>query len=545
MKKLLPIIIFIFALISLQAQNSNELFNRGEEAFEAGGSDAAVDWFKKSVEANPKNWKAHFGIGYVFFLSERYEESVPYLEKALQYSKKKENMGVYVLLSMSYYLTENTDAALATLEKGIKNYPKFVELYWIRANIYIDMEYYVSAMKDCDKMLELNPSNTDAMLIKSNLLSVRGKYEEALQLAVEAAKISYSAEAYLTAADLEYKLGQYEDAIYHLSRSLTEGAVSDQTLAVLEALADTVPEQLLAKLDAQSAKYPSDPTWPWIACQACEHTGEYHRAMGYAEKCFSLSKDSTMLDLLISVEANAGEYDKAIQHSEQLMEYGLSYEHFLQRKLSGLICAGRYDEALALCDSTILRQSGDTLILLQNTADSLIRHTMVDSTGWFTEMRAKCYALKGEWAKALEYSEMSWPYTKVITDSIDLFNFEIHMYLRLGDTLSAQTVARKAIATDPDRITAYYVLGDLETANRNLLEKYDFDSEDAGEFFILAEVYATMQDTDNALKYLRKAFELGYYYGRKWLQDDYELYNLRNLPEFKALIEEYTEKQKQ
>ena len=74
MKKLLPIIIFIFALISLQAQNSNELFNRGEEAFEAGGSDAAVDWFKKSVEANPKNWKAHFGIGYVFFLSERYEE---------------------------------------------------------------------------------------------------------------------------------------------------------------------------------------------------------------------------------------------------------------------------------------------------------------------------------------------------------------------------------------------------------------------------------------------------------------------------------------
>ena len=139
---------------------------------------------------------------------------------------------------------------------------------------------------------------------------------------------------------------------------------------------------------------------------------------------------------------------------------------------------------------------------------------------------------------------MSWPYTKVITDSIDLFNFEIHMYLRLGDTLSAQTIARRAIATAPDRITAYYVLGDLETANRNLLEKYDFDSEDAGEFFILAEVYATMQDTDNALKYLRKAFELGYYYGRKWIQDDYELYNLRNLPEFKALIDEYTEKQK-
>ncbi len=545
MKKSLPIIIFFFALIPLQAQNSNELFNRGEEAFEAGDSDAAVEWFKKSVEANPKNWKAHFGIGYVFFLSERYEESVPYLEKALQYSKKKENMGVYVLLSMSYYLTENTDAALATLEKGIKNYPKFVELYWIRANIYIDMEYYVSAMKDCDKMLELNPSNTDAMLIKSNLLSVRGKYEEALQLAVEAAKISYSAEAYLTAADLEYKLGQYEDAICHLSRSLTEGAVSDQTLAVLEALADTVPEQLLAKLDAQAVKYPTHPIWPSASCYACTYLYQWHRAIPYAEAVFNLSGDSTSLERLIDVEVSAGEYDKSIQHCEQLMEWGLPYDNFLCRKIMGLANDGRPDEAIQVYESTISRQSGDTIILLQPTADSVIRHTMIDSIGGVSALRTLIYSRKGEWAKALEFVEQDWPHAVDAADSSGIYSFKMMMYLQLGDTLSAQDAARKAIALKPDRILAYYVLGDQETANRYLMEKYDLNSENAEDLFYLAEAYADMHDPDNALKYLRKSFELGYFYGRRWIQNDYELSILFDLPEFKALIEEYTEKQKQ
>lgn len=544
MKILLPIIIFFFALIPLQAQNSNELFNRGEEAFEAGDYVAAMDWFKKSVEANPKNWKAHFGMGYMFFISERYEESVPYLEKALQYSKKKENMGVYALLSLSYFVTENTDAALTTLEKGIQTHPKYQELYSIRANIYIEMEYYVSAMKDCDKMLELNPSNTEALLLKSKLLSARGKYEEALQLAVEAADICYSEEALIIVAALKCELEQYEDAIHYLSRSLTTGNVSDQTLAVIQALADTVPEQLLAKMDAQAVKYLTDPIWPSASCYACTYLNQWHRAIPYAEEVFNLSGDSTSLEKLIEVEVYAGEYDKSIQHCEQLMEWGLPYDNFLCRTIMGLADDGRLDEAIQVFESTILRQSGDTIILLQPTADSVIRHTMIDSLGGVSALRTLIYSRKGEWAKALEFVEQDWPHAVDAADSSGIYSFKMMMYLQLGDTLSAQDAARKAIALKPERIVAYYVLGDKETANRYLMEKYDPNSEDAEDLFYLAEAYADMQDPDNALKYLRKSFELGYFYGRRWIQNDYELSILFDLPEFKALIDEYTEKQK-
>lgn len=544
-KTLLFILCLLMATMAFSQKKFSELQNRADESYMEGDYERALHLFQQDIAQNPKSGYSFLGAGASLIELGQYEDAVPYLDNAIQYLSKKERHNAYLEKAIALIAMEEYSAAVDVMNVAIQKYPQMANLYYTRGRAYKAMEYYPSARRDFEKSVELNPNSWEATYLLATILEQYQEYGDALAMAKRASLLNRQM-GYLRlyTSSLHLTMGQHEEAINEFVAYIRSDQFYPELYDVLNALADTVPEQLFAKLDAQCAKYPSDPTWPWIACQACSPTGEYHRAMNYAEKCFSLSKDSTMLDLLISVEANAGEYDKAIQHSEQMMEYGLSYEHFLQRKLSGLICASRYDEALALCDSTILRQSGDTLILLQNTADSLIRHTMVDSTGWIKEMHAKCYALKGEWAKALEYSEMFWPYTKVITDSIDLFNFEIHMYLRLGDTLSAQTVARKAIATAPDRITAYYVLGDLETANRNLLEKYDFDSEDAGEFFILAEVYATMQDTDNALKYLRKAFELGYYYGRKWLQDDYELYNLRNLPEFKALIDEYTEKQK-
>ena len=544
-KTLLFILCLLMATMAFSQKKFSELQNRANDSYQEGDYGRALHLFQQDIAQNPKAGYSHLGAGASLIELGQYEDAVPYLDNAIQYLSKKERHNAYLEKAIALIAMEEYSAAVDVMNVAIQKYPQMANLYYTRGRAYKAMEYYPSARRDFEKSVELNPNSWEATYLLATILEQYQEYDDALAMAKRASLLNRQM-GYLRlyTSSLHLTMGQHEEAINEFVAYIRSDQFYPELYDVLNALADTVPEQLFAKLDAQCAKYPSDPTWPWIACQACGHTGEYHRAMGYAEKCFSLSKDSTMLDLLISVEASAGEYDKAIQHSEQQMELGLPYEEFLYRKIMILANEGRLDEAIQVYESTISRQSGDTLILLQPTADSLIRHTMIDSTGWITEMHAKCHALKGEWAKALEYSEMFWPYTKEITDSIDLFNFEIHMYLRLGDTLSAQTVARKAIATDPDRITAYYVLGDRETANRNLLEKYDFDSEDAGEFFILAEVYATMQDTDNALKYLRKSFELGYYYGRNWLQDDYELYNLRDLPEFKALIEEYTEKQK-
>lgn len=544
-KTLLLILCLLMATMAFSQKKFSELQNRANDSYQEGDYGRALHLFQQDIAQNPKAGYSHLGAGASLIELGQYEDAVPYLDNAIQYLSKKERDLAYLEKGVALIAMEEYSAAVDVMNVAIQKYPKMANLYYTRGRAYKAMEYYPSARRDFEKSVELNPNSWEATYLLATILEQYQEYDDALALAKRASLLNRQL-GYLRlyTSSLHLTMGQHEEAINEFVAYIRSDQFYPELYDVLNALADTVPEQLFAKLDAQCAKYPSDPTWPWIACQACGHTGEYHRAMGYAEKCFSLSKDSTMLDLLISVEASAGEYAKAIQHSEQQMELGLPYKEFLYRKIMILANEGRLDEAIQVYESTISRQSGDTLILLQPTADSVIRHTMIDSLGGMAALRTLIYSRNGEWAKALEFIKQDWLHAEDAADSSGIFSFEMMMYWQLGDTLSAQDAARKAIALKPDRILAYYVLGDQETANHYIAEKYDFNTADEEDWFNLAEVYADMQDPDNALKCLRKSFELGYFYGRRWIQNDHELSILFDLPEFKALIEEYTEKQK-
>ncbi len=544
-KTLLFILCLLMATMAFSQKKFSELQNRANDSYQEGDYERALVLFQQDIALNSKAGYSHLGAGASLIELGQYEDAVPYLDNAIQYLSKKERDLAYLEKGVALIAMEEYSAAVDVMNVAIQKYPQMANLYYTRGRAYKAMEYYPSARRDFEKSVELNPNSWEATYLLATILEQYQEYDDALALAKRASLLNRQL-GYLRlyTSSLHLTMGQHEEAINEFVAYIRSDQFYPELYDVLNALADTVPEQLFAKLDAQCAKYPSDPTWPWIACQACGHTGEYHRAMGYAEKCFSLSKDSTMLDLLISVEASAGEYDKAIQHSEQQMELGLPYEEFLHRKIMILANEGRLDEAIQVYESTISRQSGDTLILLQPTADSVIRHTMIDSLGGMAALRTLIYSRNGEWAKALEFLKQDWLHAEDAADSSGIFSFEMMMYWQLGDTLSAQDAARKAIALKPDRILAYYVLGDQETANHYIAKKYDFNTADEEDWFNLAEVYADMQDPDNALKCLRKSFELGYFYGRRWIQNDYELSILFDLPEFKALIEEYTEKQK-
>ena len=79
----------------------------------------------------------------------------------------------------------------------------------------------------------------------------------------------------------------------------------------------------------------------------------------------------------------------------------------------------------------------------------------------------------------------------------------------------------------------------IETLNK-VLEKTD----DNGTFYDAACLYSIMGNKDKALSYLRKSLEKGY---RRFahIKRDRDLNNIRNTPEFKALINEYEQKHQQ
>lgn len=547
MKKILFTLLCLLILPVMFAQKTSETFERGFALFQSGKYEKALPFFEKDLAQQPKFGYSNFAAGVCLIELGRYSEAIPYLDKAIKYVPKNERPYVYPKKAMACYNAEGPTSSLAVMDEAIKKYPKIAMLYTMRGYIYEDMEYYPSAQRDFETAVALDPTQWEAALHLSQVLRNSQKPLEAVewaQRAISSIDRQYSAKPLLYLSSLYVELEQYDKAISTFSTYVQLEEYYPEFLDVLTALADTVPEQLIAKMDAQSVKYPTKAIWPWISSQVCGYNDEYHRALPYAEKAYTLSGDSNFLDNLIRIETFASESDLALKDIEHLLEWNYPYEQYVNLKFNILIYNARYDEALQFYDATVESFTGNTLTLRRQVGDSIIHYSVIDTVG-FIDAPIHCYAGKREWKKAIEYLEKTWPAAVNAEDSIRTYNYLMDFYTYLGDTASARDAARKAIALKPDRIIAYYLLGDMETAQKNLSEKYDLNSEDTYELYRIAQVYANMNDIPNALLYLRKAFEKGYYFGvGPYIATDCELYNLRNLPEFKALLEEFAEKQK-
>ncbi len=123
------------------------------------------------------------------------------------------------------------------------------------------------------------------------------------------------------------------------------------------------------------------------------------------------------------------------------------------------------------------------------------------------------------------------------------------VYLGLGRTEDALAVRRRAVEIverhlelNPDDVRALYIgaidlcsLGDrersLEWAGRALA----LDPEDAGVLYNVGCAYALLGEPDRALDCLEKAVQNGFGH-REWIENDFDLNSLRNLPRFQVLL---------
>jgi len=84
----------------------------------------------------------------------------------------------------------------------------------------------------------------------------------------------------------------------------------------------------------------------------------------------------------------------------------------------------------------------------------------------------------------------------------------------------------------------YIVLCDYEKAKLCLQKSLDIDPDDSETYYSFAGVSSLENNKDDALIYIEKALELGFNY-EEWIEQDTDLDNIRNTPEFKALMKKY------
>ena len=145
----LTLVLTCSTMFAKQPQRPNSYnYQRGVEALVEGEVATGIDYLNKELEENPKNGYAHGWIAAARASQSEYGAALTAVNKAMQYIPKK-------------------DAEYSSWA------------YSMRANIYLELEDTVAALKDFNQAIKIDPSNEDYFESRADILFNQGNYDEA------------------------------------------------------------------------------------------------------------------------------------------------------------------------------------------------------------------------------------------------------------------------------------------------------------------------------------------------------------------------------
>ncbi len=229
----------------------------------------AREMFERLLEMRPDDWRSHFNMGRLNFLSQRWPETVEFLKKATEHDDKIP--GVWLLLGQAYaqidsleqaesalhrahklapetpetnallgfvlYQAGKQEDAVPYLEATLKIDPEDLNTLGTLATIYSDLRRYQESDALYEKALAIKPDDPILQNNYSWSLALRGeRLDFATELIDKALAAMPDNGAFLdTKGWVLYQSGDYENALIYIKKSLE---VRDDSAEVWEHLGD-------------------------------------------------------------------------------------------------------------------------------------------------------------------------------------------------------------------------------------------------------------------------------------------------------------------
>jgi len=228
------------------ADKAVPVFNEGVNAFKTGDAATAIAKFKEAEQLDPKQAAAPGALADVYLSQKQYSEALAEADKYLVLKPNdprglRDRYDAYVGMGDKAKAREALDAlatadpsrdtavriynlgadasragqnaeAIADLKRAIEIDPKMEPAYSGIANVYYNQKNYPEALSTVDKLLELNPANTEAFRIRADVYR---------RMAAEAASHGDKAKA----KELEAKSQQAKAAVSgHAAKALAGGS---------------------------------------------------------------------------------------------------------------------------------------------------------------------------------------------------------------------------------------------------------------------------------------------------------------------------------
>ena len=391
---------------------------------------------------------------------------------------------------------------------------------------YAQALYYLDDLDGADaiyrEMLKENEADDGAMVGMARNMIDRKQYKEALELLDKCQRLDAEyAEVYRFKMQAHDKLGETTKAI-DAALDWFDKNDDASTSAICKILAKR-PNYAEANLKSRAKKSDKPFTWKALLCQFYENTHKYAEAV----KAYD------------DLEAEFGHYDQINYYRSAC---------YSELGLNDLAIADISKSMEKEADWNSLCQRGDYYRLSGNLDAAIADFTAAieeePSLSYAYYKRGWCYEMKGDKKAALEEYNLGlemdddYPYLNLMRGELLLFDGnKAEADLDFEAVLQKDTVANSSSC----RMYALHFLGRDEEADEWMTKVIESDPDAAGNYYDKACLYSRMGRLQESVAALRVAFEKGYRdFVHIGLDDDMDA--VRELPEFKAVMEEYQAK---
>ena len=526
---LLALLLFcVVGMLNAQKVKRPDTYNysRGVEAADNNEDEEALEYFNKELQDNPKNGYAFTWIALLRYDNEEYGRALTAVENALKYLPKKD--GDYMAIAYGtrariYHMLDEEEKAIEDMTTSISYKDDDPDLYKERAGLYYYMGEYALSDKDFEKIKSMDSGSTLGYMGVGRNANAQGRYEDALKEFDYALKLAPTyGQGYAFRAESLLGLKRYAEAMDDVIAALNNEETNEKAYRLIGEIAKEAQEVAIAKLRVQAVKEKANILWPYAIGDIYRNDNQYERAIDYYKQSNEISPIDQACYYIAMAYKELGDYQNALAYIDEALEMDPSDGNYMTLKADIFYNNGQNEEAI--------RAVGDFIDAYPD------QYFGYYQRGWYRDM-------SGDSKGALEDYDMS-----IALEPSNAFTYICRgrINVQQGNQEKAKNDLEKAIELDsiPNSNCAaafgYLYLGQNDKAIDWLNRALEADDGD-GTYYNAACIYSIMGETDKAIENLRKAFEKGHR-SLSHIENDKDLDNIRNLPAFKALREEYRQK---
>lgn len=536
MKKFLLSLVVLMATLTPQAcaqrtTVSDYNYRKAVDAFlEDDDDDKAMELVTKQLDDTPDHIDSRFLRAKIYCHSDKYSSALSDLAYALKHYKGKPMVyksTIYGFQGEIYNAMEHYSGAAESFKMAIKcakkdNKERVQDYMFDYAQALFLDDRIDEAENVYHAMLKADSGDCAAMVGLARNRRDQGKFEEAIEWLEKAETYdSGYADIYRFKMQVYDKMGKADETV-------------DAALKYYEIDEDASPEYAaeyavkhytygIAKVKAEMNREDASTKWIALLTRMYEHQCDYAKALELYEKVEGEYGNHYMVSYYKSqCLREMGQFNKAIKEISKAVEL-TGNNRFVCSRGDIYRSAGMYKEAIA-----------DYTVSMEEDPSSGYEYYAI---GW-------SYELMGDKAKALEY----------FNQGIDIDKTYAYLFVSRGDLLkekgeldAAKADYEKVLEIDNEaedgscRHYALLGLGKEDEAVEWIDKIIESRPNDGGSYYDKACLCARIGRTDEALASLETAFKKGY---RRFahLEHDQDMDPLRNMPRYKALLEEYKDK---